>query len=206
MQHRKSQSGFTVLELSVTVALVGALAAIALPSFASSARETKLESEVNAMFAEFRMRQEQHMNEYGRYMSTGTSESDTYPAEPSDTLVSLDSFPATWTQLKIRLPQDEASCAYVVIGGGATDTAGALATGSFGYVKPTARSWYYMLARCKDGASETYYFASNDEGTPRELGDVNPESFEGTSTTAIPIPRATRGRGTPGGPGGGGRK
>jgi prepilin-type N-terminal cleavage/methylation domain-containing protein len=160
---RASQSGFTLIEMMVTVAIVGALAAIALPTFAGESRKAKGDAEVGAFFAELAVREEQYAVENGRYLSTGASESATFPATPSPMTRALGTLPATWQTLKIRPPEDSVRCAYVVIAGNA-GTAGAVGT-TFGYTPP-AKNWFYVLAHCDlDGntATDSYYFASSDD-------------------------------------------
>jgi type IV pilus assembly protein PilA len=161
---RRQQSGFTLIELMVVVALIGVLAAIALPSFTTQSRKAKGDSEVGAFFAELKIREEQYAVENGKYLSTGTSESTTFPVTPTAAGQALGALPATWQALKVRTPESTARCGYVVIAGTKTDTPGALATTSFGYTPP-AKNWFYVLAHCDlDGnnAVDSYYFISND--------------------------------------------
>jgi prepilin-type N-terminal cleavage/methylation domain-containing protein len=167
---QQAQAGFTLLELMVTVAIIGVLAAIAVPTFASTSRKTKGDSEVNAFFAELRIRQEQYQLEYGRYMSTGADEAAIFPT-PSAKGTTMGTLPATWTALKVRTPESKARCGYVVIAGTPTDNPGPIATGQFGYVKPS-KNWFYVLARCDmDGSStlDGYYFVSSDNATIQKL-------------------------------------
>jgi len=162
---RNAQAGFTLIELMVTVALIGALAAIALPTFAGESRKVKGDSEVNAFFAELAVREEQYALENGRYLSTGASESATFPAAASPTLQNLGTLPAAWQTLKVRAPESSARCGYVVIAGLKTDAAGGIASATFGYTAPT-KNWFYVLAHCDlDGntAVDSYYFASSDD-------------------------------------------
>jgi prepilin-type N-terminal cleavage/methylation domain-containing protein len=161
---RHQQSGFTLIELMVVVALIGILAAIALPSFAGQTRKAKGDSEVGAFFAELKVREEQYAVENGKYLSTGAGESTTFPATPKPAAQTLGTLPATWQALKVRTPESSARCGYVVIAGTKTDTAGTLATTTFAYTTP-AKNWFYILAHCDlDGnnAVDSYYFISND--------------------------------------------
>jgi prepilin-type N-terminal cleavage/methylation domain-containing protein len=161
---RSPEEGFTLIEILVVVALIGILAAIALPSFAGESRKAKGDTEVAAFFGELKVRQEQYAVENGRYLSTGASESATFPATPSAAAQALGTLPATWQALKVRTPESSARCGYVVIAGTKTDSAGSLAATTFGYTAP-ARNWFYILARCDlDGnaAVDSFYFLSND--------------------------------------------
>ena len=161
---RNRQAGFTLLELMIVVTLVAILAAIALPSFASQSRKAKGDAEVAAFFGELVIREEQYAVENGRYLSTAASEATTFPATPSAVAQTLGSLPSTWQSLKVRTPESSARCGYAVIAGAQTDTAGAIASGTFNYTPP-AMNWFYVLAHCNlDGNSavDSYYFISND--------------------------------------------
>lgn len=162
---RNRQAGFTLLELMVVVTLIAVLAAIALPSFAGESRKAKGDTEVAAFFAELAVREEQYAIENGRYLSTGSSESATFPATPSAKGQAIGTLPATWQTLKVRTPESSARCGYVVIAGTTGNAAGAIAGTSFAYTAP-ARNWFYLLAHCDlDGNSavDSYYFASSDD-------------------------------------------
>jgi len=168
---RGRQSGFTLLELMVVVTLVGVLAAIALPSFTGESRKSRGDSEVGAFFGELAVREEQYALENGKYLSTGASETTTYPATPTPSTQPLTTLPATWQTLKVRSPESAARCGYVVIAGTKTDTAGSMATTSFGFIVP-AKNWFYILAHCDlDGVTTTdsYYFMSNDDAQIKKL-------------------------------------
>ena len=159
------QAGFTLLEVMVVVALIGILAAIALPSFAAETRKSKGDSEVSAFFAELSVREEQYAIENGKYLSTGASETSTFPVTATAGGTAITTLPTTWQTLKMRTPESTARCGYVVIAGLKTDTAGAIATSSFGFTVP-AKNWFYLLAHCDlDGntAVDSYYFASSED-------------------------------------------
>lgn len=151
----------------ITVAIVAVLAAIALPSFTSESRKSKGDSEVSAFFAELRVREEQYQVENGKFLSTGSSETNMFPATPSASAQALGTLPATWQTLKVRTPEASARCSYVVVAGTKTDSAGAIASTTFAYTPPT-KNWFYVLARCdldNNSAVDSYYFISNDAST-----------------------------------------
>jgi type IV pilus assembly protein PilE len=167
MRPRDRQAGFTLMEIMITVAIVAVLAAIALPSFTGESRKAKGDAEIAAFFAELRVREEQYQVENGKFLSTGASESATFPTTPSASAQPLGALPATWQSLKIRTPESTARCAYVVIAGTKSDAAGAIASATFSYTPPT-KNWFYVLARCdldNNPAVDSYYFISNDAST-----------------------------------------
>jgi len=168
---RNSQAGFTLNELLISVAVIGGLGAIAVPVFAKDTRNAKGDAEVNAFFAELRVREEQFHFENGVYLSTGLSESDSFPASPSKDAKPLGATPATWTALKISPPESNARCAYVVVTGTATGGIVGPIAQSMGFVPP-ARNWFYVLAHCDlDGSSakDSYYLISSDDPKVRKL-------------------------------------
>jgi prepilin-type N-terminal cleavage/methylation domain-containing protein len=165
MRTRDRQAGFTLLELLVAVAIVGVLAGIALPMFAGESRKAKGDAEVNAFFAELAVREEQYAVENGRYLSTGTSETDTFPATVSPTAQTVGTIPTSWQTLKIRPPESSVRCGYVAIAGTSGGTAGSMASTTFAYTPP-AKNWFYLLAHCNldgDTTVDGYYFSNNDD-------------------------------------------
>jgi prepilin-type N-terminal cleavage/methylation domain-containing protein len=167
---RNTQAGFSLLEVMTVTVLVGGLVALALPSVQSVSRETKHEVEVNAFFSEIRHRQEMTKVLTGSYRSTGESESELFPAAPTDTAVPLGPVPSTWAELGIKPPFGDAQCSYVVRSGNATEAPGSIAA-SAGY-QPPCRPWFYMIAQCLDGAgNKVEYFASDSDLSARKLGD-----------------------------------
>jgi len=149
--------------MMVVVAMIGILAGIAVVSFSSQTRKAR-GSEAQAMLAALRIAQEQYHLENGTYLSTGTSESDTWPATPTSQKQTLLPLPATWTSLKVRTPNDSAYCGYVVIAGASGSAVGGAKANEFGLTGTPATDWYYILAHCDlDGSATTdsYYFTSS---------------------------------------------
>jgi prepilin-type N-terminal cleavage/methylation domain-containing protein len=159
------QTGFTLIEVLITVAIVGVLAALAVMKFGRQTRKSRA-TEVQAVFAELRNREEQYHLENGVYFSTGADEDSTYPATPapqSQPFTPMDE-PA-WQPLRVKAPMSRVYCGYVVIAGRGGDGSnlGSKAA-DFGFAAAPATDWYYLLAHCDlDGNSsrDSYYFATS---------------------------------------------
>jgi prepilin-type N-terminal cleavage/methylation domain-containing protein len=160
------ERGFTLIEVMIVVALIAVLAAMVIPSFFTEAQRSKSDAEVSAMFAELRIREESYKVERGTYLSTGTGETDGFPASPTNAPQTIQgSLPTEWVQLRFAPPQPSVYCSYVAIAGDADDTPGTEAQ-SFGMPADPAVSWYYLLATCdmdgNTGTNATYFTSSYD--------------------------------------------
>jgi type IV pilus assembly protein PilA len=168
---RSAQAGFTLIELSVVVALVAVLASVAVPVFMSEEREANADAEVTAMFTELSLKEQAYKLENGAYLATAASEGATFPATPGKKDQTLSPLPATWTTLKVMTPESTAKCGYVVIAGAAGAAPGAIASGTFGFTAPQ-QPYYYVLAHCDlDGSSskDGYYFQSSVDSTIKKV-------------------------------------
>jgi prepilin-type N-terminal cleavage/methylation domain-containing protein len=168
---RRSEAGFTLIEMAIVVAMIAILAAVAIPTFLSSKDQGESDSEVSAMFTALSIAEAQYKLENGVYFSTSASESTTFPATPSNLPQSLATPPATWTTLKVMPPMASAYCGYVVIAGAANQAPGAMASTKFGFTAPK-QPYYYVIAHCNmDGNStvDGYYFQSSVSATIQSL-------------------------------------
>lgn len=68
MNARRRQSGYTLIELMIVVAVIGILSAVAIPSFQSYIHRSRT-SEAVTFLGEIRQRQESYRSEFGQYCS-----------------------------------------------------------------------------------------------------------------------------------------
>jgi prepilin-type N-terminal cleavage/methylation domain-containing protein len=97
MRSRRSQSGFTLIELMITVAIVGILAAIAIPSFTAYVQRSRT-TEATSFLAEIKQRQESYRAEFTQYANVSTPNPAALPAGGQQRGWGAPP-PATWQQL-----------------------------------------------------------------------------------------------------------
>lgn len=166
--------GFTLIELMVVVAIIVVLSVIAVAAyrrFTARARAT----EVHAMFADIRAKQESYRAEFSTYLNVSTAETDLYPV-----LGSAGSEPRpknwaptnmNWNNLGIRPPARQVYCSYAVLAGpaGQWNTAGAYVRPFLGNAPPPV-PWWAAVAMCDlDGVAGTLYDQNNARFTTSSL-------------------------------------
>jgi len=70
VEQQTSQSGFTLIEMMITVAIIGILAAIALPSYENYVKRGKA-AEATSTLAGLKVQMEQYFQDYRTYANTG---------------------------------------------------------------------------------------------------------------------------------------
>jgi prepilin-type N-terminal cleavage/methylation domain-containing protein len=164
---RRDESGFTLVELMIVVAIVAILAAVVIPMFTSEAKKVKAKTEVNAMFTELSVKEERRKSELDSYLAVANC----LPAAVSGQEQAVDpscTGSAAWMALGIISPSTKLRCNYEVVVG--TKAVAPTATAFVGatYVVPAgccATSWYMMHATCDqdgDGVLSHYVTASFD--------------------------------------------
>jgi prepilin-type N-terminal cleavage/methylation domain-containing protein len=173
MRGGRQAGGFTLMELMIVVAIIGILATLAVFMFTKHVAKAKA-SEVPALFAELKIREQQYHLENEQYLSTGANDDDYFPsATPpgsSPQSYSRDDN-AAWKSLKVNSDKTQLYCVYVAIAGLGDDDAniGPKADGApFNLTEAPATNWYYLMAECDfdgDGNTSIYYALSDTEGT-----------------------------------------
>jgi prepilin-type N-terminal cleavage/methylation domain-containing protein len=154
----RSQRGFTLIEVMITVAIIAVLAVLVVPSFIKESRKTKHASEVGAVFGELAIRQDQYKLENGVYLAATGCPGSTSPtgADASGCIASG----GVWENLRVRLPSTNLLCDYVITTGSGTGTTN---PSGFTFSSPSGE-WYYIIATCDgDGVTATNatYFVSS---------------------------------------------
>ncbi|GAB4536118.1 MAG: hypothetical protein Tsb0020_51050 [Haliangiales bacterium] len=163
----------------MVVAIIGILSSLAIYAYQKNVQKSRVTSEVNAIFSEFQIRQEEFHAENGAYLSTGAGEADRFPPgtpiadgdPPIDIspLIPADpgggtTPPDQWARLRMTPRMSALRCAYVSIAGGSGDSFGPDASSFAGPVPPDS-NWYYLLAECDtdgNGPPNSLYFSRSD--------------------------------------------
>jgi prepilin-type N-terminal cleavage/methylation domain-containing protein len=165
----KKQSGFTLLEIMIVVALIAILAVVAIPSFMSTSAKVRAESEIGPFLAEISTKQEVFNTTKGVYFSS----SDWFPTPPANVNGTKQNaaVPTSWAALKLQPPESKAACTYFVQSGtGGVVASTALTNCGLTYTPPPI-NWYFALAVCNmdNDTVTSCYLQSSDDSTIRKV-------------------------------------
>lgn len=144
MSRRSHRAGFTLIELMIVVAIVGILAAVAIPLFGRYVNQSRT-AEAFTFLAEIRSRQASYRSEYGRYCGNLGWNPPAFAAPGSmNAFVTTD---APWARLGAQ-PDGPTRFRYRVMAGTPTDASGIPNLGG--------DFWYYAQAEADlDGDGQT---------------------------------------------------
>ncbi len=168
-------SGFTLLEVAITLAVVAVLAAVVVPTFFGETRKAKASAEVQPMFSDMRTRLERYLQENGTYPTT-VGESTWNPSgPPSTTKARLNLSMEGWRPLHLRLSGENAVyCRYTFATGTANESSSVgVQAAVFGFTAPWSE-WYYLLAKCDmdgDPSALSWYFSSSSDMAIKKLDE-----------------------------------
>jgi prepilin-type N-terminal cleavage/methylation domain-containing protein len=165
---RGREQGFTIIELGVVIAILGVLAALVIPNWASTARNKKYDPELSAMMTEISTREEQYKSETGNGLYLAEAQC---PASPNPNGVDFNatcipSSASTWATLRVVPTDSLIRCTYQVTVGapGTAPSPPSPCVTPTGAYTTLAGSWYYTIATCdmdgNGGTNATFCVAS----------------------------------------------
>ena len=155
----RTQRGFTLIELMVVVVIIAILAAVVIPSFLRESSKTKANTEVNAMFAEIGVKEEQYKIENQVYLLATKC-----PLAPSTAGVVFSSAcGGAWGTLRVAPPESKIRCAYEINAN--LSSVPPVPPAGFTMTAP-ATSWWFVVAECdmdgQGGTNATFFTSSVD--------------------------------------------
>ena len=166
----RSQLGFTLIEMMITVAVIAILALIVVPQFFKESRKTKSASEVTPMMAELAVREEQYKSDKGVYLTAAACPATTTAAgTAASSCITAGTPGSEWYQLRVNPVESTLRCSYEVVSG---DTAGT-SVAAFSFTSP-GFNWFYVLATCDmdgDTTKDAQYFMSSVDSKVLKLNE-----------------------------------
>lgn len=143
------QPGFSLLEMMIVVAIVITLSVVAMGAYRRHMDNAR-RSEVVAVFAEIRLREEAYRAEFSSYLSSGANEDDFWPVlgagEPA--AKAWQPTPGNWAALGVNPGKAQVYCGYSVVAGAAGSLGGAGARGLAAFPVAPQAPWWYANATC----------------------------------------------------------
>jgi prepilin-type N-terminal cleavage/methylation domain-containing protein len=166
--------GFTLIEVMITVAIIGILTTVLVFSFTSQPRRVKSRTEVLAMFAAMHAAEAGYSLEHGTYYSTGSDSTDVFPATPAQSGQTVGTVPDEWDTLRLSATSEKLFCSYVAVAGTASDTLPDFSD-YYGMVQPIG-SWNALNAECDMDGSSTLngtFFSSSVDPTMQRRNETH---------------------------------
>jgi|SRR5580704_16820094 type II secretory pathway pseudopilin PulG len=155
-----------MVELGIVMAILGVLAALVIPNWASTARNKKYDPEISAMFTEISTREEQYKSEIGNgaYLAEAECPGAPIPAG-GDFNANCVTTGSTWATLRVVPTDSSIRCTYqVVVGVPASPPSPPAPCAAPVNSNSVAGSWYYTIATCdmdgNGGTNATFCMAS----------------------------------------------
>lgn len=169
LRNRKGKKGFTLIELMIVVAIIGILAAIAIPNFLRFQLRAK-SSEGKTNIAAIRTAQESYAAEFNGYVSSNVTIPATVPSTakvtftPTNGFVSLGWAPEGNVYFNYQVTATTAGNAYTV--GAQANIDGVGANQIWGYKKPAGTTY----AATANGCASSYTALADNTVGPCSAG------------------------------------
>lgn len=164
--------GFTLVEMMIVVAIISVLAVVAGGAYTKYLNNAR-KSEVHSMFAEIRVKEEAYRAEFSTYASSGTGETDVWPAllgagqgEPKAKSWAS-GIAGNWNNLGIAPGRSMLYCGYSIVAG-LSNVAAAGTLGAAIWASAPTTPWWYAVGVCDNdgkGPPNATFVTSFDKDT-----------------------------------------
>ncbi len=160
MSSARSERGFTILEIMIVVVIIAVLAVLVVPGWFKESTKSRTKTEVNAVFAEITIKEEQYKVEHNVYL-TATACPTTPDSDGYDFAATCLTGSSAWDNLRINPPEKTVRCSYAITAG----TSAAAPSPPAGFTMTTpAGTWWFAVATCdtdgKGGTNSTFFISS----------------------------------------------